>query len=51
MHFIDEAMNNGRWRPLVLSRGGPGLSPLFFTDDLMLFGEADPKQSDMINNI
>lgn len=29
---------NGVWRPIVLGRGCPALSHLFFADDLVLFG-------------
>ncbi|KAK5834979.1 hypothetical protein PVK06_010661 [Gossypium arboreum] len=43
-HLIDEVVNNERWKPLVLLKGGPALSHLFFADDLMLFGEVDLKQ-------
>ncbi|KAA3468778.1 Retrovirus-related Pol polyprotein LINE-1 [Gossypium australe] len=33
-HLIRSEMSAGRWRPIRLSRSGPALSHLFFTDDL-----------------
>ena len=39
-HFIDQAVQEGRWSPIGLSRHGPPLSHLFFDDDLLLFAEA-----------
>lgn len=39
-HLIDEAVENGRWKPIRLSRGGPQLSYICFADDLILFAEA-----------
>lgn len=39
-HAIHEAAMNDRGKPIQLERGGLKLSHLFFTDDLVLFGEA-----------
>lgn len=39
-HAIKLAVADGRWKPIVLGRGCPPLSHLFFADDLVLFGEA-----------
>lgn len=45
-HIIQDAVNDGSWEPIYLSHGGPGISHLFFADDLMLFGEASTVQVD-----
>lgn len=39
-HVINGVVTNGRWKLISLERGGPPLLHLFFTDDLVLFGEA-----------
>ena len=39
-HVISEAVENGAWKPIQLSRTGPNLSHIFFADDLILFTEA-----------
>lgn len=39
-HVITKSVESGRWKPIVLGKGGPSLSHLFFADDLVLFGEA-----------
>lgn len=36
-HLIDRATEEKRWEPIRLSRKGPGISHLFFADDLLLF--------------
>ena len=36
-HGIIQAINQGRWKPIRLTRIGTPLSHLFFTDDLLLF--------------
>ncbi|KAG8498883.1 hypothetical protein CXB51_005295 [Gossypium anomalum] len=41
----------GNWSPIRLSRGGPPLSHLFFTDDLILFGNADRNQARVIKSV
>ncbi|KAL5840196.1 hypothetical protein ACOSQ4_012804 [Xanthoceras sorbifolium] len=33
------------WRPVKVSRGGPGISHLFFANALILFGQANVKQA------
>lgn len=39
-HAIKKSVLGGNWKPIVLSKGGPPLSHLFFVDDLFLFREA-----------
>lgn len=41
---IQEEQQKGKWKPIVVARGGIGVTHLFFTDDLMLFGEASVDQ-------
>ncbi|XP_019163505.1 PREDICTED: uncharacterized protein LOC109159849 [Ipomoea nil] len=40
----------GSWKPVHTSRGGIGISHLFFADDLMLFGESSDRQARTILN-
>lgn len=47
-HIIQFAVDNKEWKPIVLSRGGPQLSHLFFADDLLLFGDGTTKQMDVM---
>lgn len=43
-HWIEKKVEEERLKPLKASRSGPGLSYLFFADDLLLFSEADEDQ-------
>ena len=43
-HLVNQAMTNGRWKPIKLAKYGPSLSHLFFADDLLLFAEATEDQ-------
>ena len=43
-HVIYEAVENGAWKPIQLSRTGPNLSHIFFADDLILFTKASVDQ-------
>ena len=38
--IINNAISEGRWKPIKLSRACHTLSHLFFADDLVLFAEA-----------
>nr|AIK35195.1 LINE-type retrotransposon LIb DNA [Ipomoea batatas] len=42
---IQSKVTAGCWKPIKISRGGIGISHLFFADDLMLFGEATERQA------
>ena len=46
--MIKDAIDKGAWTPIRLSRKGPKISHLFFTDDLILFGEASNLQVEAI---
>ena len=39
-HLINQKLVEGSWKPVKTSRNGPVISHLFFTDDLILFGQA-----------
>lgn len=47
---IQEEVRKGTWAPFKASRGGTGVSHLFFADDLMLFSEASELQIKRIMN-
>jgi hypothetical protein len=36
---------DGHWKPVRLSRNGPPLTNLFFTDDVLLFAKATQSQA------
>lgn len=50
-YLIQEAVSKGSWRPIMLGRGGPVLSHLFFADDLVLFSEANLENAREIHEI
>ena len=50
-HGIIQAVNQGRWKPIRLTRIGTPLSHLFFADDLLLFLEASYGQVDILNDV
>lgn len=43
-HWLGKRVEDGSLRPVKASRSGPGLSYLFFADDLILFSEAVEEQ-------
>ncbi|XP_019189019.1 PREDICTED: uncharacterized protein LOC109183394 [Ipomoea nil] len=47
-HIITEAVTQGRWKGIKVSRNGPSsISHLFFADDMVLFAEASKGKPDM----
>lgn len=44
-HLNEEAVEEKKWKPIFLSRGGPKLTHICFADDLILFAEASLAQS------
>ncbi|XP_031120505.1 uncharacterized protein LOC116023644 [Ipomoea triloba] len=45
---IQSKVNAGHWKPIRISRGGIGISHLFFADDLMLFGDGTERQANVM---
>ena len=50
-HFISREVINGRWKPIQLGANGPGLSHLFFADDLILFSKDNFDQVTVIDEV
>lgn len=50
-HLIDEAVEDKKWKPIRLSRGGPKLSHICFADDLIRFAEASVSQIRVIRSV
>lgn len=50
-HFIRAEIESGKWVPIHLSRTGPSVSHLFFTDDLMIFCKAQLDQARLLDSI
>ncbi|KAK4264615.1 hypothetical protein QN277_025768 [Acacia crassicarpa] len=44
-HLICDAVEDGRWKPIQVTNGGPSVSHLMFADDLLLFGIASEAQT------
>ncbi|XP_050229329.1 uncharacterized protein LOC126678474 [Mercurialis annua] len=49
--MINMECHNKKWKPLTMGRDCPGLSHLFFADDLLLFGEASMGQVEIITRL
>ena len=49
-HLIAWAVEDGLWRPITISRGGPPLTHLCFADDLLIFAEVAMDQVDIIKS-
>ncbi|GMI72850.1 hypothetical protein HRI_000954300 [Hibiscus trionum] len=50
-HSIAALVEVGEWKPIRLSQDGPGISHLFFADDLVFFAEASPDQLELIKEV
>lgn len=46
--MITDAVRNGEWLPMKLSRDGPKISHLFFADDVLLFTKAIVSQAMLV---
>ena len=49
-HMIQAAMDDGLWKPITFSKGGPPITHLCFADDLFIFAEASMEQVEVIKN-
>lgn len=43
--MIRKSVDEGEWKSVQASRKGPGISHVFFANDLVLFGESNGKQA------
>ncbi|KAK7282263.1 hypothetical protein RIF29_10909 [Crotalaria pallida] len=50
-HLIQDSIDSSDWKPLAMGRGGPKISQLFFTDDIILVAEASLEQASVVSNI
>ncbi|XP_010471448.1 PREDICTED: uncharacterized protein LOC104751234 [Camelina sativa] len=50
-HLIEGSIEEKKWKPISLSRGGPKLSHICFADDLILFAEASVSQVRVIHSV
>lgn len=50
-YLIKLAVSQGMWKPIHLSKSGPGLSHLLFVDDIMLYSKTDITSLNTIANI
>lgn len=44
-HLICDVVEEGEWKPIVMSKHGPKVSHLIFANDLFLFGVASKAQA------
>ena len=49
-HLIQASVDDAIWKPITLSRCGPPITHLCFTDDLLIFAKASMEQVDVIKN-
>ena len=49
--LIQDKTANNTWKPIKAFRSSPAFSHLFFADNLMLFGQANLKNSEAINEV
>ncbi|KAG7578919.1 Reverse transcriptase domain [Arabidopsis thaliana x Arabidopsis arenosa] len=50
-HLIERSIDDKKWKPISLSRGGPKLSHICFADDLILLAEASVTQIKVIRGV
>lgn len=50
-HLIQAAISEENWHPIRLSRDGPDISNLFFTDDVVIFSKTDSKHCKILKII
>lgn len=48
---IVRSVHSGAWKPVAASPRGPGVSHLFFADDLLLYGEASFSQARLMEHV
>lgn len=49
--MIEEKTSENQWDPIKLSRNGPLLTHLFFTDEIILMAKANQKSSKTIKRV
>lgn len=47
-HLIRQQINQGNWKEIKVTRKGPNISHVMFADDLILFGEANETQGQVM---
>ncbi|KAG8372576.1 hypothetical protein BUALT_Bualt12G0080400 [Buddleja alternifolia] len=50
-YLVEHEVNEGKWDPLPVCRGGPRFSHLFFADDLLFMAKATKENATTINSI
>ncbi|XP_057418950.1 uncharacterized protein LOC130713176 [Lotus japonicus] len=50
-HMIHHEVEENNWKPVTISRGGPGISHLFFADDVLLFAKAEIDQIRVVHQV
>lgn len=48
---INQAVSEKQWRPLIIRKGGPPLTYLFFADDLLLVCSTEPAQISLVHRL
>lgn len=50
-HSLKNAVDSNVWRSVRVARNSPGISHIFFVNDLLLFGEASFSQARVIEHV